>query len=427
MSADFPHRTRGPAARRRAATTTPGSIRHATLRRRKRHSILIGLLAVGLFVTSGAAWAFRDLNTNIETHHIDELLGTERPEAPEPDPEDPAAGQPLNIVLIGSDDRSGDNAAISDPEAPGIRSDTVIVAHISADRDRVELISIPRDSWVVIPECELPDGGTSYPQETKFNAAFATGGIEGDIDYAAACTIRTIESLTDVRMDGFIAVDFAGFVDVVDALGGIPFCVPEAVDDPNANLTLETGEQVLDGHDALGYARVRKTLGDGSDTQRIGRQQDLLAATARHALSQNLLTDGPALYAFLDAATSAVTASQEFGNIPALVGLAHALRGIDPADITFTTVPFVDRGDGANVLWQTEQAAALWDAVGNDQPITVEGDEDEAPPAADETGDDETGTEAEGGEGDDAGDASADQEQTGPTVQGSTAEEDPCG
>ncbi|HLS26795.1 MAG TPA: LCP family protein, partial [Beutenbergiaceae bacterium] len=262
-----------------------------------------------MFFSSGIAWAYRDLDTNIETHSIDDLLGTERPEPPEPDPEDPHAGQALNVVLIGTDDRSGENRDLGGGTSPGVRSDTVIVAHISADRSRMEMISIPRDSWVTIPSCELPDGTQSYPQTGKFNGAFTIGGATGDLGYAAACTIRTIESLTDVRMDGFIAVDFAGFVNVVDALDGIPFCVPEPIQDSQAHIDLEAGDQILDGEQALGYARVRKSLGDGSDVQRIDRQQQLLAATVRHALNQNLLTDSPKLYRFLDAATSSVTAS----------------------------------------------------------------------------------------------------------------------
>src|SRR5699024_8245351 len=133
-------------------------------------------------------------------------------------------------------------------------------------------------------------------------------------------------------------------------------------------LELGAGEQVLTGEEALGYARVRKTLGDGSDIQRIDRQQDLLAATIRHALDQNLLTDAGKLYSFLDAATSSVTASSDFGSISALSGLAYSMRTIDPADISFVTVPVVDRGDGANVLW-TQEATALWEAVAADEPL----------------------------------------------------------
>lgn len=400
-----------------AARGQAGVVRHAARRRNRRHAVLISALGLVLFLTSGVAWAYRDLSTNIEAHDVEDLLGTDRPEAPEPDPldgaVDQAEGQPINLVLIGSDDRSGDNRAIGGGTTPGIRSDTVIVAHISADRERVEMISIPRDSWVTIPECQLPDGSMSQPQEGKFNGAFEIGGVDGDVGYAAACTMRTIESLTGVRLDGFVSVDFNGFVDVVDALGGVPICIPEDIDDRDAKLQLEAGDQVLDGTDALGYARVRKTVGDGSDTQRIGRQQDLLAATLRHALDQNLLTDGRALYSFLDAATSSVTASSNYASISSLAGLALSLRGLDPADITFATVPFVDRGDGANVLWSWE-AEELWEAVAADQALTLADEEDEA-------GDGEAGTEDDGADTDEA---SPTDDPTGPTVDGATAEDD---
>lgn len=404
-------------------------MRHASRRRRRRHAVLVSVLGVAMFLTSGVAWAYRDLNSNINAHDVEDLLGDDRPEAAAEDPlegaADPAEGRPINLVLIGSDDRSGDNEDIGGGGHDGIRSDTVIVAHISADRDRAELISIPRDSWVTIPECELPDGSTSYPHEGKFNGAFQIGGATGDVGYAAACTIRTIESLTDVRMDGFIAVDFNGFVNVVDALGGVPFCVPEPIDDRQAHVELEAGEQVLDGTEALGYARVRKSVGDGSDTDRIERQQDLLAATVRHALDQNLLTDGPALYGFLDAATSSVTASSNYASISTLAGLAVSLRGLDPEDISFVTVPWAGRGDGANVVW-THEAEDLWAAVAGDEPLDVIADDDENGEA--ETGDGAGPDGAETGDGadeatDDTDETSTDSGGSGPTLDGSTAED----
>ncbi|HLS16129.1 MAG TPA: LCP family protein, partial [Beutenbergiaceae bacterium] len=174
-----PHRPRGSTS----AHGQAGVVRHASRRRRRRHAVLVSVLGVAMFLTSGVAWAYRDLNSNIDAHDVDDLLGDDRPQAAE-DPldgaADPAEGQPINLVLIGSDDRSGDNEDIGGGGHDGIRSDTVIVAHISADRDRAELISIPRDSWVTIPECELPDGSTSHPQEGKFNGAFQIGGSTGD-------------------------------------------------------------------------------------------------------------------------------------------------------------------------------------------------------------------------------------------------------
>ena len=381
--------------------------------------MLVSLLAVVMFLGSGVASSYRDLDSNIDSQDVDQLLGTDRPEAPTPT--DQAAGQPLNILLVGSDDRSGNNGVIGGTTTPGIRSDTVMVAHVSAARDRVELVSVPRDSWVKIPACELPHGAMTDPVMRKFNGAFELGGQTGDVAYAAACTIRTLESLTGVRIDAFIAVDFTGFIEMVDALGGVPICIPEDIDDPQSGLQLEAGSQTLTGNQALGYTRARKTIGDGSDIGRIGRQHDFLAATLRQALSQNLLTDGPAMYRFLDAATSSLTASSNYGSIAALAGLANSLRGLVPGAVSFVTVPWVNRGDGANVLW-TDEADALWAAIAADQPLTIEGDESPTPGATAEATDPAT---ASGGATDaPAADASSPEPTpSGPTLEGTTADD----
>jgi LCP family protein required for cell wall assembly len=264
---------------------------------------------VALFVTSSVAWTYRGLEGNIASVDIETLLGTDRPPRPDTagtttDPADPHEGQALNILLVGVDDREGENARFGDAGQSGVRSDTVILAHIAADRSRVELVSIPRDSWVPIPSCPLPDGSWSTAEEFKFNQAFANGGATGDVAYGVACSIRTLEALTDVRIDGFVAVDFSGFIRMIDAIGGVPICVPEPIDDADAAIQLDAGYQVLNGEQALGFARARKTLDDGSDTSRIGRQQELLAATIGVVLDQNVLTDSGRLYRFLDAATA---------------------------------------------------------------------------------------------------------------------------
>src|SRR5690606_32766953 len=163
-----------------------------------------------------------------------------------------------------------------------------------------------------------------------------------------------LEARPGVRVEGFVAVDFTGFIRMIDAIGGVPICIDQEIDDPDAAISLEPGLQVLDGEQALGFARARKTIGDGSDTGRIGRQQELLAATLRTVLDQSILTDSPALYRFLDAATASLTTSGELGSISSLAGIAMSMRDIRADDITFVTVPWVDRGDGANVLWTAE-------------------------------------------------------------------------
>lgn len=335
------------------------------------------LSGVALFAVSTVAWGYQSLDSNIRSQDIETLLGTDRPataDATTTDPSDPHAGQALNLLLVGVDDREGENARFGSAGQTGVRSDTVILAHIAADRSRVELISIPRDSWVPIPACPLPDGTWSEPREFKFNQAFALGGATGDVGYGVACSIRTLEALTDVRVDGFVAVDFSGFIRMIDAIGGVPICVPEAIDDADAAIQLDAGYQVLDGEQALGFARARKTLGDGSDTARIGRQQQLLGATIRTVLDQDVLTDSGRLYRFLDAATSSLTTSSELGSISALAGLGLSLRDVDADDVTFATVPWVPRGDGANVLW-TAEADELWAAIAADEPLDDESED----------------------------------------------------
>ena len=328
-----------------------------------------GVLAFGV---AGAATAGARLVGNIDAIDADAALaGVDRPV--EPTPADPNAGMPMNIVLMGSDTREGENGsfAVSDGAA-GARSDTTMILHLSADRSRVELISIPRDTTVDIPACVTSSGSTTAPWgNTKFNAAFSQGIAKGgDVASGALCTLQTIEKLTGVRMHGFVVIDFAGFQKMVDALGGVSIDIPEAIDSPEAgNLRLAAGEQVLDGGTALQFARARKGegLGDGSDIGRIGRQQELMSALAETVLSKNLLTDAPALLRFLGATTSSLTMSQNVKD--GLAGLAYSLRDVRPDTITFMTVPWgADPDNAANVLW-TDEADTLWDNLRHDVPI----------------------------------------------------------
>ncbi|MBD8063647.1 LCP family protein [Oceanitalea stevensii] len=374
--------------------------RHAASHRRpSRWARGAGLAALSLvlFGTSTFAIAYNDIQTNIDRHDIDDLLG-ERPTQAgqeEPAPLDPASGEAINVVVLGSDTRAGEvnDEYGTTPEA-GQRSDTTMIVHISAERDRVEIVSIPRDTLVTIPSCGMGDGTWTEPSyETMFNRAFAMGADGGGLGTAAACTIRTIEELSGVLIDDFVIVDFAGFINVIDALGGVPMCIPEAISDPKAKLELEAGEQVLDGRDALGFARARYSLGNGSDIDRIGRQQELVAAIAREALSKNLLTDLPKLYRFLDAATSTLTTGTELGSIPTMAGLAYSLRGIDLESIVFETMPHLPAG---NRVVPAAEAEELWEALRDDEPIqgalNAAGEEPTEEPSDDETGDTEEPT-----------------------------------
>ena len=331
------------------------------------------MTALLAFSVTGVATAYTKLQGNIQSADVTDLLGTDRPTAAvAPDPNDPNAGRALNILLMGSDIRDGENAAIGGAVS-GARSDTTIVLHLSADRKRADLVSIPRDTLVDIPACQRSDGTSSKAQKAQFNFAFSWGGESGQVSDAAACAMRTVEKNTGVRLDDFVVIDFAGFTRMVDALGGVPICVPTDMVSSKAGLDLTAGQQTLDGTTALAFARARTGtgVGDGSDTSRIGRQQQLLAATVRQVQSKNLLTDVPELLRFLNAATSSITASPTLASIPNLTGLAFSLRGTPTGSITFMTIPFAAAPSDPNRVVMTGEADAIWANLAADQPIVA--------------------------------------------------------
>lgn len=350
------------------------------------------VLAGALFTGTAAGLIYRDIQTNIDRHDISDYLAGDRPTADgetQP-PLDPAAGRAVNILVMGSDSRA--DTADGSTGTSDMRSDTTMLVHLSADRSRVEIVSIPRDTLVEIPSCVLPDGtSTAYQYEAMFNSAFSIGGQGGNLGAAAACTIRTVENLTGVLVDDFVVVDFNGFIDMVDAIGGVPMCIPEPISDSRADLELEAGQQVLNGEEALGFARVRYTLTGGSDIGRISRQQELVGAIAREVLSRDILSNMPQLYQFLEAATSSLTTGQDIGDLRTVAGFGYALRNIQAENITFATMPFDWAGARVRPAWN---APELWAALQNDEPIQAALDANgETPDEDDET----SGTAAQDG------------------------------
>lgn len=350
--------------------------------------VALSVVAVLCFGASGAAALYVRLNGNINAIDASDLIqALPEPTATGPaDPDDPSAGTPVNILLMGSDERDGENEAIGG-HVDGMRSDTTIVAHISADRTRVELISIPRDSLVRIPSCTMSNGVTTNPQsKAMFNSAFALGADRGgDIASAAACTVNTVQENTGVPIHHFVVVDFAGFTKMVDAIGGVPICVPNDMSAPKAGLYLTAGQQTLDGTQALAFARARTGVGvgDGSDTNRLGRQQELLAAVIREVLGKNMLTDVTQLIRFLDSATESLSIDSGFSSITDMAGLGYSLRNVDAASISFMTIPFAAAKSDPNRVEWTSAADTIWANVAADQPMLAGTADDPAAGAAD--------------------------------------------
>ncbi len=258
-----------------------------------------------------------------------------------------------------------------------MRNDTTIIMHISADRSRVELISIPRDSKVQVPDCTLNDGSTRKGWFGNFNIAFANGGVHGHASEAAACTIKAVEKLTGIYIHQYAVVDFYGFEKMIDSIGGVPMCIPFAIKAHKSHLNVKAGPTVLNGKQALAWARTRTVDSadgyiDGTDPQRIGRQQDLLAKVAEVILEKGILFKPDELGNFLGSGAEYMTMSPELADLKYLVGLAFSLRNLDKKNIVFVTVPWSYRGtktpSPGGLDW-TSDAYSLFKKIIKDQPI----------------------------------------------------------
>ncbi|WP_308249945.1 LCP family protein [Sphaerisporangium fuscum] len=271
----------------------------------------------------------------------------------------------INILMVGSDTRAGANKKYGHQDL-GERTDTIILAHLSPNRDNALLISFPRDSLVQLPACPAKNGLMGQKAHVgMINESFNFGGI--------TCTWRTIEGLTGIHIDHFVKVDFTGFKSMVNALGGVEICVPKPINDVKAMLHLPAGRQVVKGEQALGYVRVRYSIGDGSDIGRIQRQQMFLASMIKKAMSGATLTDPAKLFGFLDAATKSVTTDPAL-NVGVMKDLALSAKGMAAGNIHFVTTPWrYSLTQPGRVEWVQPQAKQLFQLVATDTKIKGSG------------------------------------------------------
>jgi LCP family protein required for cell wall assembly len=327
----------------------------------RKHRVLktvaISLAVVMVAVLTGGFLVYRHLEGNITAIDTTDLLGTDRPDAVVPQD---AEHKPLNILLLGSDTREGQTGHIGG-DTPGL-SDTTILLHLSADRKNAYGVSLPRDAMVDRPACLGKDGATTDPGGlSMFNAAYAVGG--------PGCTQRTVEQLTGIRIDHFVVIDFNGFKTMVDALGGVPVCVPKEVNDTEGHIHLDAGSYDVSGPQALDYVRVRHDISNNGDIGRMKRQQTFLASMANKAISLGTLANPVKLYSFLDAATKSLTTDPGFANLKDLAGLGNQLKGIGLDNIAFLTVPFETYEPDPNRLVWAPEADKLWKKLKHDQPL----------------------------------------------------------
>lgn len=327
------------------------------------------VLFLAIFSLSFAGLVNADISSWTKKVNVNAFLEDDRQEKDLP--EDSFANRDLNVLVIGSDYRAQKEYDEMGRRITGMRSDTTLVAHISADRTRVEVMSIPRDLMVKRPTCLRADGKTEPASQglVQFNSVFALLGQDEDVAAATACTLKTVEQLTGIFLDEFVVVNFDGFQDMVAALGGVPICLEEKMKDSKGTIDLPAGCQTLNSQQALGFARARYGVGDGSDISRIGRQQQLIGAMMKEAKSRNLLTDLPSLYAFLRAGMRSLTTSETFGNAKNLGGLALSLSKVKPDNIRFYTLPFGEYAPDRARVAVADNAVEMFDALRLDKPV----------------------------------------------------------
>ncbi|MGV9244642.1 LCP family protein [Streptomyces sp. NPDC003710] len=331
--------------------------------RRRRRWVRRSALGLAVLVlgTSGLGWAaYEKLSSNITADNdaAAELAryAKERPT--------PLVRGAQNILIIGSDRRSGDGNGQYGRDLGSERSDTAILLHLAANGRTATAVSLPRDLMVDVPSCRRPDGSRADPVFTMFNHAFATGG--------SACTVRTVEKLTNIRIDHYMVVDFNGFKKMVDALHGVAVCLKKPIDDKDARLKLPAGRVTLNGEQALGYVRARKSLGDGSDTERMERQQLFLGALVSKVRSNDVLLNPVKLYPVLDAATSALTTDPALASLRGLYRLVRSLGNLSTEHVQFLTVPRTPYPGDANRDQLVEPGARnLFARLRADQPVEV--------------------------------------------------------
>ncbi|MGO8957771.1 MAG: LCP family protein [Streptosporangiaceae bacterium] len=318
-------------------------------------AVLVAVTLVGGSLT--AYLTFRSDWQAIKHINVSTDLASHRP---------PAAPRALNILLIGSDTRSGVNGKIGGHEGiSGARSDTIMVLHIAPGAHRIVVLSIPRDSVVPILSCTPEDGTPGQATEPagyveQLNATFAYGG--------PGCLWKTIEQTTGIRINDFIELTFAGFEHVINDIGGVNVCLPVAVRDPKSRLNLSAGRHHIYGREALAFWRVRY-IGEGSDLQRIRRDQFVMASLIQGLERSRLLHSPTELLSVINDVARHKYIATDTGLSPSrLFTIADELRSIKPGSVQFVEVPTQPYpGDPqAWVEWVQPQAGSLFRAVARD-------------------------------------------------------------
>lgn len=338
--------------------------RHGRLKRSSAVATLVRIVGASLAVVlvSGVSLA------GIATYDVASSVQPSVELANEPEEAEPlhidAIPGGVNLLLVGSDSRAGQDPVFGGEDATANLNDVTILLHISADHSHASVISFPRDTFVPIPECPDPAGGTfNSMSRQKINTTLSYGGL--------ACTVLTVEELTGLSIPFAAEVQFSGVIATSTAVGGVPVCVAEPIEDEYTNTYLPAGEHTLSGFEALQFLRTRKGVGDGSDLGRISNQQVFLSSLARTIKSADTLSDPIKVYSLAKAVTANMRLSTSLNNVETLASIAVALKDIDLDKVVFAQAPtaYVEGG----VELREDDFEAMFAAIAADQPLKLGG------------------------------------------------------
>jgi LCP family protein required for cell wall assembly len=321
--------------------------------------VLLGLLVILLITGAGGAYEYQRLNGNIRQVALSTgTTGTETADA--------FGRRPINLLVIGSDTRSGKTDCKLGggcDTGSGQHADVQMLVHVSADRSNITVMSVPRDTVGNLPGCTNPDTGA------KIAARYSQ--INATLTYGPACTVSAVHQLTGIPIDHFVMVDFAGVIAMSDSVGGVSACVTDNVYDPFSHLKLTAGKHTLKGLAALEFVRSRHAFGDGSDLGRTYAQHVFLSAVIRSLKRTGVLLNPGDVLSLAQAATKALTVDTKLGSITKLLGLATDVNKVATDRITFTTMQTMPDPANKNRVVIAPGARSLFTAIRRDQSLTT--------------------------------------------------------
>ncbi|MGW1210752.1 LCP family protein [Streptomyces sp. NPDC002499] len=364
-----PEREAQPSRRRRGAPEEPlpGRRGRRPVKKKSRTKKVLlwtgGIMAFVLVGTASAAYLYiKHLNDNITAVSDDGAStgGFNKDKA-------------INILLIGTDKRTGaGNTNYGDSGSVG-HADTTILLHVSKDRSNATALSIPRDLITDIPDCPTTqDDGSSKVIAGSTGVRFNTS--LGQDERTPSCTMRTVTELTGITPDNFMVADFNAVKTLTDAVGGVEVCLAKDIDDPDSHLKLSKGTHNISGEQALAFVRTRHSVGFGGDLSRITLQQQFLSALMRKLKSNSTLTNPTKMLKLAETGTKALTVDSKLDSIGKLKDLGLELGKLNPKNLTFTTVPVVDNPAekvAATVVLNDTTAPQVFDMIKNDVSFTA--------------------------------------------------------